>query len=325
MNELVRQRTSVPAMQMEQALEAEMAVQILVPLDGSPYAEQALPYAVTLSRALAAELLLLGAVSIPPDTQQLLRKAGIRTEALQEQLEEEAACHLGEVAGQLRRSGLAARHVVQSGPAAESILGYAERMEIRQIVMAAHGYTGPNRWTHGSVAERVLQSASVPVLLVPVPDAGSGDLRPHSNCRHILVPLDGSARAERVLPAVIPIASSLRCKVTLLQVPIVYLSGWMTGEGVLPVHGILAAAEQDALAYLNHVATYLQQQGVDVSTATQVGAVAEAIIQYAQASEVDLIAMCTHGRTGRRRWTLGSVSDRVLRAGKFPILLVRAT
>ena len=301
-----------------------MATQILVPLDGSSLAEQALPCAMALSQGLAAELVLFGAVSIPPDTQEILDKAGVKADALLEQLKAEANEHLREVVRQLREAGLTARHVIQCGPAAEAIVGYAEQMDIRQIVMATHGYTGPNRWTHGSVAERVLQSASVPVLLVRVLEGEASDPRQPMCCQRILVPLDGSARAERVLAEVTLIAQALKSKVILFQVPIVYVSGWMTGEWFLPVQGVLATAEQDAQAYLSYVATRLKQQGVNACTATEIGAVAESIIGYAEANHVDLIAMCTHGRTGLRRWTLGSVADRVLRAGGIPILLVRA-
>jgi nucleotide-binding universal stress UspA family protein len=298
--------------------------QILVPLDGSPLAEQALSCAMALSRGLASELVLFGAVSIPADTQEILNKSGVKAEALLEQLKAEANEHLFEVVRQLQEDGLTARYVVQCGPAAEAIVGYAEQMDVWQIVIATHGYTGPNRWTHGSVAERVLQSASVPVLLVRVQEEEQSNSRRPLYCQRILVPLDGSARAERVLPAVIPIAQALGSEVILFQVPIVYVSGWMTGEWFLPVQGILATAEQDAQAYLSCVVARLEQQGINASTATEIGAVAESIIEYAEANHVDLIAMCTHGRTGLRRWTLGSVADRVLRAGGIPILLVRA-
>ena len=298
--------------------------QILVPLDGSPLAEQALPCAMALGRGLASELVLFGAVSIPADTQELLDRAGVKADALLEQLKTEANEHLCQVVEQLRETGLAARHIVQCGPAAEAIVGYAEQLEVRQIVMATHGYTGPNRWTHGSVAERVLQSASVPVLLVRVQETGQGLRREPMCCQRILVPLDGSTRAERILPPVISIAQALDSQVILFQVPIVYVSGWMTGEWLMPTHGVLATAEQDAMAYLDYVATRLKEQGIKTSTATDTGAVAESIIDYATANHVDLIAMCTHGRTGLRRWTLGSVADRVLRAGRIPILLVRA-
>jgi nucleotide-binding universal stress UspA family protein len=173
------------------------------------------------------------------------------------------------------------------------------------------------------VAERVLQSASVPVLLVRVQETEQGLSREPLCCQRILVPLDGSGRAERVLPSVIPIARALDSQVILFQVPIVYVSGWMTGEWLMPTQGVLATAEQDARAYLDYVATRLKQQGIRASRATETGGVAESIIDYAEANHVDLIAMCTHGRTGLRRWTLGSVADRVLRAGRIPILLVR--
>ena len=298
--------------------------QILVPSDGSPLAEQALSCAMALSQVLAAELVLLGAVSIPADTQEILDRAGVKAGALLEQLKAEANEHLSGVVKQLREAGLTARYVVHCGPAAEAIVGYAEQMDVRQIVMATHGYSGPNRWTHGSVAERVLQSASVPVLLVRVPEGEASDQRQPMCCQRILVPLDGSIRAERVLPAVTPIARALGSQVILFQVPIVYVSGWLASEWFLPVQGVLATAEQDARDYLSYVATRLKQQGVNASTATEVGAVAESIIEYAEANQMDLIAMCTHGRTGLRRWALGSVADRVLRAGRVPILLVRA-
>ena len=297
--------------------------QILVPLDGSPLSEQVLPCAMALGRGLESELLLFGAVSIPPETEDILAKAGVKADALLEELKTEANEHLGQTVDRLREGGLQARLVVRCGPAAESIVSYAEQMDVRQIVMATHGYNGPNRWTHGSVAERVLQSASVPVLLLRVKEKPC-DSREPMRCRRILVPLDGSMRAERVLPVVAPIAKALKSELVLFQVPIVYVSGWMTGEWFLPVQGVLATAEQDAQAYLGYVASHLQEQGVQASTATAIGAVAASIIGYAEDNDIDLIAMCTHGRTGLRRWTLGSVADRVLRAGRVPILLVRA-
>jgi nucleotide-binding universal stress UspA family protein len=302
-----------------------MASQILVPLDGSPLAEQALPCAMALSKGLGYELVFLGAVSIPCDTQEILNKAGVQPDALLEQLKAEAEEHLVEMVEKMRQAGVSARHVVQCGPAAETIVSYADQMDVQQIVMATHGYTGPNRLTHGSVAERVVQSASVPVLLVRVQEAGEKDFHQPMCCQRILVPLDGSARAEHVLKAVTDIALALDSEVILFQVPIVYVSGWMTGEWFVPVQGVLATAKQDAEDYLSYVAARLKQQGLKVCTATQIGAVADSIIEHAEANRVDLIAMSTHGRTGLRRWSLGSVADRVLRAGKLPILLVRVS
>jgi nucleotide-binding universal stress UspA family protein len=301
-----------------------MATRILVPLDGSPLAEQALPCAMTLAQGLGAELVLLSVVSIPSDTREILDNDEVEASALVNQLVAKAEDYLGRVAQRLEEAGLEAHHVVQHGPAAETIVDYAEQMDVKQIVMATHGYTGIRRWTHGSVAERVLQSAVVPVLMVRAREGASSDLRQPMSCQRILVPLDGSDVAEQVLPAVTPIAQAQGSEMILFRVPIVYVMESSMGEWFMPLEGTFETADRDTQAYLERAASRLKEQGVDVSTATRMGSVAESIIEYAEANHIDLIAMCTHGRTGLARWALGSVADRVLRAGVIPILLVRA-
>jgi nucleotide-binding universal stress UspA family protein len=301
-----------------------MATRILVPLDGSRLAEQALPCAMTLGRGLPAELVLFRAVSIPPDVQEALDKAGLKPDPLLGHLETDADEYLEAMPYLLPKTGMSFSHVVRHGLAADAILDFVEQTDIQLIVMASHGYTGIKRWTHGSVAERVLQSASVPVLLVRAKEGVSKGLPEAMLCRRILVPLDGSKMAEQVLPAVTPIAKALGCEMTLFQVPIVYTSGSLIGEWYLPLPGNFETVDQDARGYLDRLASDLREQGIGMSTATWVGPVAESIIEYAEANGTDLIAMCTHGRTGLARWALGSVADRVLRAGDTPILLVRA-
>jgi len=309
----------------EEREEDSMSTQILVPLDGSPLAEQALGCAITLSRGMPAEIILLRAVAIPPEAIDVLDSAGVEGTALMERLSAQATTYLGTIVHQLQDSGLEVHAVVRSGPAAETIVDYAQEAGIQQIVMATHGYTGVSRWTHGSVAERVLQSAGMPVLLTR---AKEGEpvvpLQPLS-CQRILVPLDGSAVAEQALGPATSIARAFGAEMVLFQVPIVYLTESLLGEWCVPFQGVLDTAEQAAQAYLDEVARTLEEQGMSVSTAMQIGAVASSIIGYAEANRIDLIAMCTHGRTGMARWTLGSVADRVLRASNIPILLVRAS
>jgi nucleotide-binding universal stress UspA family protein len=301
-----------------------MGTRILVPLDGSRLAEQSLPYAMTLGRSLPAELVLLCAVSVPSDVQEALEKAGLTPDALMEELEIKASEYLEAMSHLLAKNGLSFSRAVLRQLAADAIVEYAGQGKIQLIVMASHGDTGIARWTHGTVAERVLQSAPVPVLLVRANEEPTQALPEPRPCRRMLVPLDGSKLAEQVLPAVIPIASALGCKVTLFRVPADYSAGPITGRWHVPQNRRFETAGQNARAYLEHVARHIREQGVKVSTATRVGPVARSIIDYAEAQDVDLIAMCTHGRTGIARWALGSVADRVLRAGDKPILLVRA-
>jgi nucleotide-binding universal stress UspA family protein len=302
-----------------------MATRILVPLDGSDLAEQAIPCATMLAQGLPAELVLFRAVDVEPDAQDALGRVGMKAEALLVRLAEEAEGYLARQAEALVARGLVVEYVFWHGPAPEAILDYVAASAIDYVVMATHGYSGLKRWTHGSVAERVLQAARVPLLLVRAGEALPADEAHEPKlCRRILVPLDGSRLAEQILPVVTSVARALDSQITLFQVPIAYVSGAMTGDWYLPVQGALETAEKDAQAYLDAVAARLAEEGLAVSTALSVGSVASCIVEYAEAHEVDLIAMCTHGRTGLARWALGSVSDRVLRAGSKPLLLVRA-
>ena len=301
-----------------------MATRMLVPLDGSELAEQALPCASMLASGMGADLVLLRAVSVPPEEQELLTRAEVRPETPSASLETEAAGYLQRVASRLHDVGVRAELVVRSGPAAETIVDYVKQGGIKQIVMATHGYGGISRWIHGSVAERVLQTATVPILLIraqkEVPDVAH---KP-AQCRRILVPLDASALAEQVLPPVTAVAKALCAEVILFRVLTLFTSVSLTGEWHMPLENVVEIARQDAQQYLARVAEDLQAQGIAVSIDFQIGAVANAIIDYADMNSIDLTAMCTHGRTGLARWALGSVADRVLRAGSTPLLLVRA-
>lgn len=286
---------------------------ILVPLDGSHLAERALCCAMALGTQLPAKLVLFRAISIPSDVHKALDRAGLDTTVLIESLESEASEYLKAVARRLQsNTSLDLDHVVQHGTAAAAIVDYAQKQSIELIVMASHGYSALQRWTHGCVAERVLHAATVPVLIVRAQETDCGDLQP-SCCQRILVPLDGSDMAEQVLPPATAITQALGCDMILFQVSIAFLFECSS-----------RAADRMAEAYLQRVAHRLQAQGIEASIAVRTGPEVETIVQFAEANNIDLIAMCTHGRTGIAHWALGSVADQVLRVGNIPVLLVRA-
>jgi len=301
-----------------------MPSQIMVPLDGSSLAERALPCARMLARGLGAELALFRAIALPPDFEEILRVVDLEPERPLAQLAAEADDYLCRVGSRLEEHGLCVQKVVQLGRAAEAIVDFAEKVGIQLIVMATHGYSGVSRWMHGSVAERVLQSASVPVLIVCSTEGEGFASHEPLACHRILVTLDGSPVAEQALQPATAIARALAAEMVLLRVPIAQVSGSLTGEWCVPLEGTFDTANHIAEAYLERVAERLRADGVKVSTAIRMGAVANVIIEYAEANQIDLIAMCTHGRTGLARWALGSVADRVLRARCLPLLLVRA-
>jgi nucleotide-binding universal stress UspA family protein len=201
---------------------------------------------------------------------------------------------------------------------------YANQTDAQQIVMATHGYSGISRWRYGSVAERVLLSANVPVLLIRAKEGEEGGRQETKHCQRILVPLDGSEMAEQVLPATADVARAVGAEMVLLRVVTLQVYGSSEAMWYPGPDGWVEAITQAAVTYLNQVADSLRERGVGVTIATETGPVAETIIRFAEANLIDLVAMCTHGRTGLVRWALGSVADRVLRGGSTPVLLVRA-
>jgi len=298
-----------------------MMNKILVPLDGSDLAERALPCARLIAQGLSANLILMRAVVFPSDAKDILDQANVSDDVVFEQLAVEAKTYLSKVAEPLRVNGLAVREEIQCSPAAEAIVDYARDAGVDLVVMATHGYSGISRWTHGSTAERVLQSLDVPLLLVCAKKCIEEE---KMACHRILIPLDGSSVAEQVLPHAVSIAQTMGAEIVLIRVPVAQVYGSLTGEWSVPLEGSFETANEVALAYLERVAGRLDATGLQVTTATRTGAVASVIVEYAEANQIDLIAMCTHGRTGLARWTLGSVADRVLRARCRPLLLVRA-
>ena len=145
--------------------------QILIPLDGSALAEHALAPGLELARSLGGEMTLLHAVE-PPDAgetehlEQIERGLGRR---LREDFYKGVEAHLRDLAAAHQQAGLNIRTVVKDGPAADSILEFAEAHGMDVIVMATHGRTGLRRWVYGSVTEKVLRGAACSLLVIRPP------------------------------------------------------------------------------------------------------------------------------------------------------------
>lgn len=147
----------------------------------------------------------------------------------------------------------------------------------------------------------------------------------------IMVPLDGSKVGEAALPLVEELVAKLapvnKVEVVLLQVVSSLTHYVVAGEASARIpytEKELEALKEKAQQYLEHAAEGLRQKGAAVSTIITVGDAAEEIGRVAEETKVDLVAMSTHGRSGITRWAFGSVTDKVLRGGKLPVLMVRA-
>ena len=200
---------------------------------------------------------------------------------------------------------------VYVGDAATRILDDAKLERATLIAMATHGRSGIERWIRGSVAERVLRSSPVPVL-VSNPRGILSDIELHK----ILVPLDGSKISAGVLPHVRELALLYRAEVVLFHVierrPAAY-----------PAES-LSLTPEAAEAFLG--AADERHAGVKVRVRSVTGgAVAERVLEAATEEGANLVALTTHGRSGLSRWAYGSVAEQIVRHCPLPLLVKRAT
>jgi nucleotide-binding universal stress UspA family protein len=151
--------------------------------------------------------------------------------------------------------------------------------------------------------------------------------------RRILIPLDGSQLAEQVLPHVKALVECQGAEIYLLSVaPIIDNTAaavmlyplYVYREQLADEDAERKRIEAELTNYLRGIAYDLDQMGARVHCVVRFGSPADEILSCASENKIELIAMCTHGRSGLARWAYGSVADRVLRVSTCPVLLVRA-
>ncbi len=203
---------------------------ILVPLDGSALAEMALPHAVALARSTGKSLMLLRVVPLPLAYNQAIWGAPVPTGVweISEEAAKSAQEYLARTAERLGHLNIEVNTQVLEGDPAAMIIAYTEQHpRVATIAMSTHGRNGLGRWFFGSVAEKVLQAASVPLLLVRSSESESAPApRALHEARYdtILVPLDGSPLAELALEPAKKIAVATGAKLILTSA-----CGWTTG------------------------------------------------------------------------------------------------
>jgi nucleotide-binding universal stress UspA family protein len=292
---------------------------ILVPLDGSPFAEQALPWALSLARRSGGRVELvrghvLYALKDPAASWCPYDPAAEAKCKREEQLYLEATARwLAAVWPVPITTALV------EGLIADAILERIQASKANLVVMTTHGRGPLGRFFLGGVADEVIRRSTVPVLLVQPHEPPPG-LILEPLLENVLVALDGSALAEQALEPALGLAHLMEARCTLLRVVEPGNDGSASDrDGTRPPE---SAPEREAQIYLQQVAGRLRDQGVEVQTRVRVARHIAAAIRE-QARGRDLIALATHGRSGLRRLVLGSVADQVIRGGSTPVLVYR--
>jgi nucleotide-binding universal stress UspA family protein len=299
---------------------------ILLPLDGSALSEQALPLAEKLARRSRAVLHLVRIHVTPTRPPLSLEGMPVTDPGTDAARWESERAYLRRIRLQLGpRSGLVSRIAVLNGPVAEVLTTYAALKRIDLIVMATHARRGLARTWMGSVADELLRHSRVPVLIVR---AAEGSLpAPVSAGRpRILIALDGSPIAERVVEPAVSLGRALDAEYTLLRVvnPLGILGDLPAVLAPRMGRALAAQEEIEAKDYLNEIAWWMNDRGVEAKTRVTLSErPAHTILAEAEREGAAFIAMGTHGRSGVSRMLMGSVAGQVQQGTTIPLLLYR--
>ena len=305
---------------------------VLVPLDGSELAEQALPLAIALARASDAQLHLMH-VFVPYAVRAEMLGATMDNTEIERTLEEQSTQYLRsvtervalELPGHVHADPVRTRPI--RSPYSESVAVVdrlrraVARLHPDLIVLATHARGGLGRAWLGSVADALIRRVNVPTLLI---HPREGTPAPASTFSHIVVPLDGSKLAEESISIAGRLAALGDARVTLLRVVIPQLA--VGHPSVVLQFNVdqLELYHAESKRYVDSVAA--RYRGA-IPSIESVVVIAEspprAILEWAEQNGADLVAMSTHGRSGFRRFMLGSVADKIVRGAQVPVLLTR--
>ncbi|NOT06221.1 MAG: universal stress protein [Anaerolineales bacterium] len=294
---------------------------ILVPLDGSQLADCVLPHVAAIARPFDAEITLL----------RMLEKNQAGTSAQLFDLvnwqinKTRSALYLDKIHARFQKLNIRTRTAVQEGLVADGITEYAQNQGMKLIVLSSHGRNGLTQWGISSVTQKIILSAQTSLLIIRAHQYGA--LLEAPFYRHILVPLDGSQRAENVLPIVTQLAHFHKSQVHLVQVvqtPEMARQMPPAREDVDLSNRIVARNQEEAERYLEQLKSrsYLEGLAIKTHLLTSENA-AVALHQLVDQENIEMVALSAHGYSGNHQWPYGSMVNNFILYGRVPLLIVQ--
>lgn len=290
---------------------------ILVPLDGSPLAECVLPHAVAIAKAFNSKITLLQVMEraeFANPTQSVdplgwhIRKA-------------EAGVYLDDLAGRFQKLGLQTTSALLEGKPVEQISDFLHYQDIDLLILSSHGRSGLSGWNISSMVQKILLYAYIPALIVRAyhPTAGAIDTLRYER---ILAPLDGSQRAECVLPMVVSLTRDQESQLILSHLvtrPEMPRHTPLTDRETDLVNQIVACNQKEADRYLSQLQSRLPE-GVETRLLIADDATA-ALHDLVEQDGISLVVLSAHGYSGRTRWPYGSITLNFIAYGTTPLLI----
>jgi nucleotide-binding universal stress UspA family protein len=298
--------------------EAHTIRRILVCIDRSPLSEPCLQHAIAISKSLGSAITLLNVVQPPPE------RPGQSMDVLDWEVSRQEASAYME---RLEREGTTAsgQHVetrLEQGHPSERITAVAREVGADLVVLGTHGGRGAAAWNLGSTVLQVLAVTRGSVLIARPSSAGAAAVSP----KRILVPLDGSARTESVLPTTVRIAKKNGAELLLVMVvrDLVPTAVLHAQEDVDVARDLARRLEVSGNAYLEALRDQLVREGASVRTAVLRSAdEKQSLIDFSQKEQSDLVILSAHGATCNPAVTFGSVTAHHLTHSVVPLLVLQ--
>lgn len=280
---------------------------IVVPLDKSELAEDALAWAAYFARSFGDSLHL---VTVWDRDEAVWEAPAGSAATSNEEVAAVADAYLADVAARETLSGLNVTREVRIGRPADQIAEIAAHADTRMAVLTSHGRSGLKRFIQGSVADHLVRTLTIPLCIVR-PNASKPPIS------RMLVTLDGSETSERALGPAREVAAATGSELHLLRVANPLAE--MPYTALAPAPDLGELSEQVITAANEYLAqTARKAEHAEV----RAGRPLDVILDYAREKDCGLIAMGTHGRGGVLRLALGSTTDAVVRAADRPVLVI---
>jgi nucleotide-binding universal stress UspA family protein len=292
---------------------------ILLPMDRSPLAECVLPHTVAVARAFESGITLAHVMESPHRANW--RRA---VDPLNWRIRKaEAESYLGDLALRLQKAGLAAEKQILEGPAAERIVEFSRKNDIPLIMLSSHGQSGLSGWNVSSVVQKIILRAHTSIMIVRAYQPASADVT-GLRYRRLLVPVDGSQRAEFILPVVETLARAHEAETLLAHVvrrPEIPRQTPPTDEDVELADRLVERNQTEAIRYLNQLRTRLSGEAqVRVVVSDHVAATLHELVDQ---EKIDLVLLTAHGYSSLTRWPYGSVVSSFITYGATALLIVQ--
>ena len=292
---------------------------ILLPLDGSPFAECALYHAAAFAQAFKAQITVIQAVERPETTDSAHPVDPVDWYMCKTKAE----VYLDGLVGRLQEAGLESHAVIVEGHPQHQILEFVYSHDVDLIMLSSHGRSGLSAWNVSSTAKQVVSRARTSAMIVRAHQPISnrlGDFR----YKRLLVPLDGSQRAECTLSAATTLARFYEAHLLLAYVarrPEMPRRRPPTPEDLELANRIVKLNQEETQKYFEQLQSHLS---VDFQSRLLVDDdVAIRLHELAKEEGADLLVLSAHGYSGKTKWPYGSVTTIFIEYGTIPLLIVQ--